>query len=165
MTVDLSAYPDLVMILLGVRVNSVAGVKILLGFGLRIAKAARDFPDGLLSHETFLWSSGIRWRDFAALETWSRSEPHRACAQSARPCATGTVGVEFGNACARSCLFEAALVRRRGSLFTPALPSSIIPLPFAGWQPRLARSAADCDALPSCSVVISRSSDTHRRLQ
>jgi hypothetical protein len=42
-------------------------------------------PDGLLTHETFLWSlfpphAGIRqyWRDFQTLETWSRSEPHRA---------------------------------------------------------------------------------------
>ena len=83
-TVDLSAYPDLVMILLGMRVNTVTGVKTLLGFGPRITKAAQDLPDGLLSHETFLWSlfpphAGIRqyWRDFAALETWSRSEPHR----------------------------------------------------------------------------------------
>jgi len=83
-TVDLAAYPDLVMILLGMRVNSATGIKTLLGFGPQIAKAARDVPDGLLSHETFLWSlfpphAGIRqyWRDFEALETWSRSEPHR----------------------------------------------------------------------------------------
>ena len=82
-TVDLS-YPDLVMILLGMRVNTAAGVKTLLGFGPQIAKVAQDLPDGLLSHETFLWSlfpphAGIRqyWRDFAALEFWSRSAPHR----------------------------------------------------------------------------------------
>jgi hypothetical protein len=31
-TVNLAAYPDLVMILLGMRVNSVTGVKTLLGF-------------------------------------------------------------------------------------------------------------------------------------
>ena len=84
-TVDLAAYPDLVMILLGMRVNATTGLKTLLGFGPQIAKAAQDVPDGLLSHETFLWSlfplhAGIRqyWRDFEALETWSRSEPHRA---------------------------------------------------------------------------------------
>jgi hypothetical protein len=83
-TVDLAAYPDLVMILLGMRVNSMTGVKTLVGLGPRISNAAQDRPDGLLSHETFLWSLfpphlGIRqyWRDFAALETWSRSEPHR----------------------------------------------------------------------------------------
>jgi len=84
-TVNLAAYPDLVMILLGMRVNRVTGVKTLLGFGPQISKAAQDLPDGLLSHETFLWSlfpphAGIRqyWRDFGTLETWSRSEPHRA---------------------------------------------------------------------------------------
>jgi hypothetical protein len=84
-TVDLAAYPDLVMILLGMRVNSATGVKTLLGLGPQISKSARDLPDGLLSHETFLWSLfpphvGMRqyWRDFAALETWSRTEPHRA---------------------------------------------------------------------------------------
>ncbi|MGA8615728.1 MAG: DUF4188 domain-containing protein [Xanthobacteraceae bacterium] len=84
-TVDLAAYPNLVMILLGMRVNTATGIKTLLGFGPQIAKAARDVPDGLLSHETFLWSlfplhAGIRqyWRDFEALEAWSRSEPHRA---------------------------------------------------------------------------------------
>jgi hypothetical protein len=83
-TVDLAAYPDLVMILLGMRVNTATGLMTLLGFGPQIAKAARDVPDGLLSHETFLWSLfpphvGIRqyWQDFEALETWSRSEPHR----------------------------------------------------------------------------------------
>jgi hypothetical protein len=83
-TVDLSGYPDLVMILLGMRVNTAAGVKTLLGFGPQIAKVAQDSPDGLLSHETFLWSlfpphAGIRqyWRDFAALESWSRSATHR----------------------------------------------------------------------------------------
>ena len=84
-TVDLAAYPDLVMILLGMRVNTATGLRTLLGFGPLITKAARDLPDGLLSHETFLWSlfpphAGIRqyWRDFEALEAWSRSEPHRA---------------------------------------------------------------------------------------
>ena len=83
-TVDLSQYPDLVMILLGMRVNAVAGLRTLLGFGPRVATAAKAMPDGLLSHETFLWSllpphAGIRqyWRDFASLEVWARSAPHR----------------------------------------------------------------------------------------
>jgi hypothetical protein len=82
-TVDLSAYPDLVMILLGMRVNAATGLKTLLGFGPQIAKVPQDTPDGLLSHEIFLWSlfpphAGIRqyWRDLAALETWSRAAPH-----------------------------------------------------------------------------------------
>ena len=33
-TVNLSAYPDLVVIYLGMRVNRIAGIKTLLGFGL-----------------------------------------------------------------------------------------------------------------------------------
>jgi hypothetical protein len=83
-TVDLSAYPDLVVIYLGMRVNTLTGLKTLLGFGPRIAKAVDARPDGLLLHENLLFSLfpphvGMRqyWRDFAALETWARSAPHR----------------------------------------------------------------------------------------
>lgn len=84
-TVDLSAYPDLVVIYLGMQVRTLAGLKTLFGFGPKIAKSAADQPDGLLRHEAFLWSlfpphAGIRqyWRDFESLERWARSEPHRA---------------------------------------------------------------------------------------
>ena len=82
--VDLSIYPDLVVIYLGMRVRTLTGLKTLFGFGPKIAKSASDQPDGLLRHETFLWSlfpphAGIRqyWRDFESLERWARSEPHR----------------------------------------------------------------------------------------
>lgn len=82
-TVDLSGYPDLVVILLGMRVNTWRGLKTLLGFGPRITDAAGRRPDGLLHHESFLFSLfpphvGIRqyWRDFDALEAWARGEPH-----------------------------------------------------------------------------------------
>ena len=84
-TVDLSAYPDLVVVYLGMQVRTLMGLKTLFGFGPRIAKSAADQPDGLLRHEAFLWSlfpphAGIRqyWRDFESLERWARSEPHRA---------------------------------------------------------------------------------------
>ena len=83
-TVDLSAYPDLVMILLGMRVNRIAGLKTLLGFGPRISTAVDAKPDGLLLHEPLVYSLfplhvGMRqyWRDFDALERWSRSGVHR----------------------------------------------------------------------------------------
>jgi len=83
-TVDLSGYPNLVVIYLGMRVNTLTGLKTLFGFGPRIAKSAKERPDGLLLHEVFLWSlfpphAGIRqyWRDFTSLESWARSEPHR----------------------------------------------------------------------------------------
>ena len=83
-TVDLSAYPDLVVIYLGMRVNALTGIKTLFGFGPRIAGSVEAKPDGLLLHENFLFSlspphAGMRqyWRDFESLEAWARSEPHR----------------------------------------------------------------------------------------
>ncbi len=40
-TVDLSRYPDLVLIYLGMRVNTITGIKPLLGFGPRISARKR----------------------------------------------------------------------------------------------------------------------------
>jgi hypothetical protein len=82
-TVELSAYPDLVVIYLGMKVNALTGVKTLLGFGPKIQNSVAAKPDGLLLHESFVFSLlpphvGMRqyWRDFESLERWSRSEPH-----------------------------------------------------------------------------------------
>src|ERR1700683_1025975 len=84
-TVDLAADPDLVVIMLGMRVNAWMGLKTLFGLGPQIAKSAKAKPDGLLLHEDFLFSlfplkAGMRqdWRDSESLERWTRSEPHRA---------------------------------------------------------------------------------------
>ena len=83
-TVDLTQYPDLVVIYLGMRVNALTGVKTLLGFGPKISSSVAAKPDGLLLHENIIYSlfplhAGMRqyWRDFQSLETWSRSEPHK----------------------------------------------------------------------------------------
>jgi hypothetical protein len=83
-TVDLSAYPDLVVIYLGMRVNRLTGIKTLFGMGPRIAGSVAAQPDGLLLHENFMFSifpphAGMRqyWRDFDSLERWARSDPHR----------------------------------------------------------------------------------------
>jgi len=83
-TVDLSSFPDLVVIYLGMRVNAWTGVKTLLGLGPQIKASVDRKPDGLLLHENFIMSLfplhlGMRqyWRDFEALELWSRSAPHR----------------------------------------------------------------------------------------
>src|SRR5215469_14959222 len=83
-TVDLSAYPDLVVIYLGMRVNRLTGLKTLFGFGPRIAASASAQPDGLLRHENFIFSffpmhAGMRqyWRDVESLMKWTRSDPHR----------------------------------------------------------------------------------------
>jgi hypothetical protein len=83
-TVDLSPYPNLVVIYLGMRVNRLTGLKTLAGFGPRISNSVTAAPDGLLLHEYFLFSFfpmhlGMRqyWRDMDSLLAWSRSEPHR----------------------------------------------------------------------------------------
>jgi len=82
--VDLSGYPDLVVIYLGMRVNVLTGIKTLVGLGPQIAKSAADKPDGLLLHENLVYSLfplhvGMRqyWRDYDSLEGWTRSQPHR----------------------------------------------------------------------------------------
>jgi len=82
-TVDLSAYPDLVVIYLGMRVNRLTGLKMLLGIGPQITGSAAAQPDGLLRHEMLLYSFfpvhlGMRqyWRDLDSLMKWTRSEPH-----------------------------------------------------------------------------------------
>lgn len=83
-TIDLSAYPDLVVIYLGMRVNRLAGLKTVLGFGPKIADSVAAQPDGLLLHENFIFSlfpmhAGMRqyWRDMESLLAWTRSGPHR----------------------------------------------------------------------------------------
>ncbi|HWZ53006.1 MAG TPA: DUF4188 domain-containing protein [Granulicella sp.] len=83
-TVDLSQYPNLVVIYLGMRVNRMTGLKTLLGFGPRIADSVAARPDGLLAHENMVHSLfpmhvGMRqyWRDLESLLSWTRSEPHR----------------------------------------------------------------------------------------
>jgi hypothetical protein len=47
-TVDLAAFPDLVVTYLGMRVRALAGLKTLLGLGPQIAKAGTERPEGLL---------------------------------------------------------------------------------------------------------------------
>jgi hypothetical protein len=83
-TVDLSAYPDLVVIYLGMRVRNWRGVRTLFNFGPKINAAINPKPDGLLLHESLLYSlfpihTGMRqyWRNFQSLETWARSLPHQ----------------------------------------------------------------------------------------
>ena len=50
-TVDFSAFPELVVIYLGMRVNELRGLKTLFGFGPKIAGSVAEQPDGLLLHE------------------------------------------------------------------------------------------------------------------
>ena len=96
-TVDLTQYPDLVVIYLGMRVNALAGIKTLFGFGPKISYSVAAKPDGLLLHENIIYSlfplhAGMRqyWRDFQSLETCrglshTRSGGRILCATPAAP--------------------------------------------------------------------------------
>ena len=83
-TVDLSEFPDLVVIYLGMRVRAMRGLGKLLQTGRQIQAAVAQRPDGLLLHESILFSLvpphvGMRqyWRDLDALERWTRELPHQ----------------------------------------------------------------------------------------
>ena len=55
-TVDLSKYPDLVVIYLGMRMNMLRGLKTMIGFGPQIQQSVDAKPEGLLLHESLLFS-------------------------------------------------------------------------------------------------------------
>ena len=83
-TVDLSGYPDLVVIYLGMRAPSLKAVGALLRTGKEIGEAVASKPEGLLLHENFVFSLmpphlGMRqyWRDLGSLEAWTREGLHR----------------------------------------------------------------------------------------
>jgi hypothetical protein len=83
-TVDLSAYPDLVVIYLGMTVNMLTGVKTSSWLWTQRLRALWPRPDGLLLHENIFYSFfslhvGMRqyWRDLESLEPFTRTEPHR----------------------------------------------------------------------------------------
>ena len=83
-TVDLSAYPDLVVIYLGMGVEEPRGVETLQALGPQIEAAVAEGPDGLLLHERLSYGDdpphvGMRqyWRDFDSLAAWSKTLPHK----------------------------------------------------------------------------------------
>ena len=83
-TADLSAYPDLVVIYLGMRAEEPRGVETLQDLAPQIQATVDEQPDGLLLHERLIFSEdpphyGMRqyWRDFDSLEAWSRTLPHK----------------------------------------------------------------------------------------
>ncbi len=84
-TVDLSAYPELVVIYLGMRLRSLKGLLTLVKTGPQIAKSGAQRPAGLLQYESNIIYSffplhvGMRWywQDFETMEAWARSETHR----------------------------------------------------------------------------------------
>ena len=83
-TPDLSQWPDLIVVYLGMKVRAPRGVKTLISFGPKINKSVAERPDGLLLHENLIFSlwpphAGMRqyWRDFESLERWTRSGAHK----------------------------------------------------------------------------------------
>jgi hypothetical protein len=83
-TVDLSTYPDLVVIYLGMRVRTLSGLRTAFRIGPQISAAVAQKPEGLLLHEQIYYSffplhAGMRqyWRNFESLENWARSLPHK----------------------------------------------------------------------------------------
>lgn len=81
-TVDLTAYPDLVVMYLGLSLRSPLGIPTVLKFMHRIRSAVKAKPEGLLLHEPILFvplTFGMRqyWRDFETLEAWAGAQPHR----------------------------------------------------------------------------------------
>ncbi len=81
-SVDLSGYPDLVVVYLGYRATSVAGLRSLLRIGRGLSALRADPPDGLLAHESMLFGvlhPGFRqyWRDFDSLEAFTQAARHK----------------------------------------------------------------------------------------
>jgi len=83
-TVDLSGYPDLVVIYLGMRARSLQGLRTMRRVGGEIRRSVQAGPDGLLRHENLTYSLfplhiGMRqyWRDLDAMERWTRAGQHR----------------------------------------------------------------------------------------
>jgi hypothetical protein len=80
-SVDLSGYPDLVVVLLGFRVRRWRGLLTMLGIGRGLTKIRQTPPDGLLGDEQLFYGLnhvGMRqyWRDLDSLERFTRSKPH-----------------------------------------------------------------------------------------
>jgi Domain of unknown function (DUF4188) len=83
-TVDLSAYLDLVVIYLGMRIEEPPGLETLQTLGPQIEAAVAEQPDGLLLHERLSYGddpphTGMRqyWRDFESLLAWTPTLPHK----------------------------------------------------------------------------------------
>ena len=81
-SVDLSAYPDLVVVYLGYRVSRLRSARQLFRIGKGLASVKSNPPPGLLAHETVFFGllhPGFRqyWRDFESLEAFTRAPTHK----------------------------------------------------------------------------------------
>jgi hypothetical protein len=80
-SVDLSGYPDMIVIYLGFRVSGLRGLRNLMKIGRGFRYLQAHPPEGQLASDTFLFGLrhfGIRqyWRDLESLEAFTRSDPH-----------------------------------------------------------------------------------------
>ncbi|MHA6718058.1 monooxygenase family protein [Sphingomonas sp. RS6] len=80
-TVDLSAYPELIVVILGFRLRRLRAIPAMIRIGRGLSALRRSPPDGLLGEDQMLfgWNHvGFRqyWRDLASLEAFTRSAPH-----------------------------------------------------------------------------------------
>ncbi|WP_419758199.1 monooxygenase family protein [Acidisoma sp.] len=80
-SVDLSPYPDLVVVYLGFRARGLSGIRRMMSLGKGFRAIEESPPDGLLRNEFVLWGwmhVGMRqyWRDLTSLEVFTRSAPH-----------------------------------------------------------------------------------------
>ena len=81
-SVDLSGYPDLIVVYLGYRASNLRALRKLVGMARGLRQVKRHKPDGLLSHED-MWFGfmhpGFRqyWRDFESLEAFTRASMHK----------------------------------------------------------------------------------------
>jgi hypothetical protein len=80
-SVDLSGFPDLVVVLLGLKLRGIRALPAMRDIGRGLAAIRKSPPDGLLAHQNFLfgWNHvGMRqyWRDFDSLERFTREQPH-----------------------------------------------------------------------------------------
>src|SRR2546423_12768286 len=81
-TVDLAAYPDLVVIYLGMRVEEPRGLQTLQTLGPQIEASVAEQPDGLLLHERITYGEdpphvGMRqyWRGLDPMVAWAVTPP------------------------------------------------------------------------------------------
>lgn len=83
-TVDLSGFPDLVVVYLGMQPRSLKGFQAMGKTNGEIKASVAARPDGLLLHEPLVFSLwpihlGMRqyWRDLESLEAWTREGLHK----------------------------------------------------------------------------------------
>lgn len=93
-SVDLSAYPELVMIMLGFRLRTWRGLQALRRIGPGLNQIVRERPEGLLAHEGMMFGLthfGFRqyWRDIETLERFTRGETHADWWRRIREMSTG----------------------------------------------------------------------------